>query len=484
MKNTRYLLFVMILTLSLLLSSCSDILPSSNDTGHTDTVTDSVNSGTTVKPSVPKDETIYIHSGNPDYPVYANAYLKALPDRDFGGSTFFISSPSTGLYDPNEIHYLSDTVGKRNRLVEEKYNIKIEIEKVTADTMYEEASKAKLAGMYYTNIMCLPFSEVGSFASAGLLTNLRSLPLLDLTQPYFNQSSVKALSAGYMTYGVAGEATPVTDLPCIVYNTAIAKNIGLTDLYDVALKGDLTWDQLYQYMEACLTTETYTAAALEGIENFDHIFKSLGEAYVISSPATVPSVGVAAYSMNYSATYARYMMRRGAELGITKETAVDAFNEGKVLFTVGKIGDLDRYRNSSVQIGILPMPKFEKNWPYISSVSGNALVMTIPVGNTNSEMSSLVLSAMNAASYGYISEAVVDYLHATALPDNRSADVLDLMTRTAVYDFSTGFEEEVPSLTELKKLVRQLIDTGDFTEFDKITGEANSELKKNFPLGY
>lgn len=472
---------ILILLLMPILVSCAGITSHSSDTEGavpqtTAPITETV--------PIPEDETVYRHTGNPDYPIMAKAYLKALPDRDYNGATFFISSPSTGLYDPSEIHYISETIEERNSLVEEKYNINIEVAKTDAATMYEEASKAYLAGMYYTNLMCIPFAEVGNFDIGGLLTNLRSLPLLDLSMPYFNQSSVKALSVGYRTLGVAGEASPVTDLPCVIYNKDIADSIGLSDMYETALDGELTWDVFLSYMTRCGTTDSYTSAVLKGDDTYDYIFKSLGENFLRSSALSIPSAGVVRYSMDWAATYARAMLDSGSALGITKDNAITAFNEGKALFTVGRIGDLDLYRNSNIQIGILPMPKRNADSPYRSAVSGNGLVMTVPNGTTNSEMASLVLSALNAASYGYISETVVDYLHATALPDNRSADILDVIVRSAVYDLSTALEVTSPSVLALKENIRSIIEAGDFSSYDAIISAVDLDMAQRFPLKY
>lgn len=481
MKKRSIVAFISLLLASVMLTSCAGV------TSHSTSGQDGTAGQTedTAAPApIPEDETIYRHSGNPDYPVWAKAYLKALPERDMNGATFFITSPSTGLYDPSEIHFISDVVVERNRMVEEKYNINIEVSKTNSATMLEEASKAALAGMYYTNIMCIPFSDAGAFDNAGLLTNLRSLPHLDLSMPYFNQTSVNALSVGYRTIGVAGEATPVTDLPCIIYNKAIASELGLNDLYDVAINGELTWDRLLQYSDECFATGKYAGAVLSGGESYDWIFKSLGEYYVSAAPLKVPTSAVQQYSLDWTATYARKIIADAESFGITKDSAVSAFREGKALFTVCRISGLDTYRSTDVEIGILPMPRKDSDNPYRSAVDGNALIMTIPKNSTNSEMASLVLSALNAASYGYISETVVDYLHATVLPDNRSADVLDVMTRSAVYDLSTGFAATIPSLTAQKEYLRLLIDTGDFSSFKSVMSAVDLDLAKQFPLKY
>jgi len=484
MKKRKLCAMLSLILALLLLSSCSLERYSGEDPKDSVTQDTASKEDPSEKPQKPEDEKIYRYSGNPDYPIMASAYLKSLPERDFNGATFFITSPDTSFMDPNGIHFVSETVAKRNKAVEEKYNIKIQTTRADSNFMLDDAKQASLAGMYYTNIMCIPFGEVGVFDAEGLLMNFRSVPLMDTTAPYFNQSSVKALSAGNKIYGVAGEATPATDLPCVIYNKSIAENASLPDLYTLALEGGFTWDKLLEYSAAVDASTGVAGSSLGGGESYDHIFVSLGESYIFSNELKIPSGGVANYSMNWSATYARYMLNNASAVGITKETSRDSFAAGKVLFTLGTVDKLDDYRNPDVLVGILPMPKASAEAPYRSAASKNALIMTIPDKSTNSEMSSLVISALNAASYGYMTEEKVSYLHATTLPDNRSADVLELISRSAVYNLATAFESTVPEISSMKNVIRDIIEVGDFTLFDKSVEDMNTALKKKFPLQY
>lgn len=433
---------------------------------------------------IPEDEKVYRYTGNPDYPIMAKAYLNALPAHDFNGSTFFITSPDVSYLDPDEIHYLSKDIAERNKAVEEKYNIRIETSRANSDFMLDDAIHAAKADMYYTNLMCIPLGDVGLFEVEGVLMNLRSIPYLDTTMPYFNQSSVTALSAGNKLYGIAGEATPVTDLPCVIYNKLLAEEYALPDLYSLALSGGFTWDKLLEYSALADASAGIAGAAVSGGVTYDYIFKSLGENYVYSDEMLVPTCGLTDTSLDWTATYARYMTENAAAVGITKENAVSSFAEGKVLFTIGTIGTLDDYRNTEVLVGMLPMPKENAESPYRSMVNKDALVMCVPEGTTNSEMSSLVISALNASSYGHITESIVNYFHATTLPDNRSASVLEIISHSAMYDLSTAFESTMTPLFNIKNVTRNIIDTGDFSVFKKSVEEANTALSNKFKLKY
>ncbi|MBR5633495.1 MAG: hypothetical protein IKW68_05890, partial [Clostridia bacterium] len=305
---------------------------------------------------------------------------------------------------------------------------------------------------------------------------------LDLAKPYFNQSSVSAMSVGYRILGVAGESTPTADLSCVIFNRG-ALGISVTnELYSIAESGALTWDKMFEYARLADSMEGVVPSVLDGGESLDYVFTSLGGKYVASSAGSVPSVATVQNSFDWAATYARVMLNSTASAGIPRENAVKTFSEGGALFTVGNVGSLDDYRTSSVRVGMLPMPKHSAEEPYRSLAGADSLVMTVPSGTTNSEMISLVLSAVNAASYGYVTEQNASYLHATTLPDNRSADMLEIIARGAVYDFTTAFEKTVPSATEFKTTVREIIDTGSFAGYEAAVTKLNRDLAALYPL--
>lgn len=476
--------FTALLCALLTLSSCA-YLPErpDNETGtlSTDGVTEDTEENSADTEKV-EDETLYLYTGDPDNPLLAEAYLASLPSHDFNGATVIITSPDTAFFDENEVRFLSDTVRARNEAVEAKFNVNVECTLTSSETMIEEAKKASLSGMYYTDVMCVPFEDVGVFDTQNLLMNLRSLPYLDLSAAYFNQSSVSALTAGDKVLGVAGEATPATDLPCIIYNKTLAEATGITGLYDTALAGGFTWDVFFQYVALGDALSGVSGAAVSDEAYYDSILASSGETAVSTAVGKTPSVALTSKSLDLSSAYVKTMLASASSEGITKETAAEAFKNGKVLFTVGTLGSLDTYRTSALSTGILPMPKQSTEQDYVTKVPSDALVMCVPAGTTKCELTSLVLSALNAASYGIITEKNASYLHVNTLPDNRSADVVEVISRSVTYDFLTAFEKDVPALTDFKNAVRKAQETGNFTDFNKTSQALKTALARRFPV--
>ncbi len=483
MKKKLRRLLIAALAVSLLLPSCggeTTNTPSSTETGESESVGESSR----------EPETVYIHTGDPDNKVRAEAYLAALPERDFDGASFIITAPNAYLFDPSEVSYISKAVTERNRAVEEKYNVTVSAQSAELGVMREESEKSTASGMFYSHVLVLPQTSVPVFAVDGLLMNLRSVPLLDMTSPYFNRSSVDAFSLGDATYALAGSALPAsTGLSALFYNKNVADVLDGVDLYETAMNGLLTWDTVHEYYAAAASLG-YIGAVTDGVGAIDAIYASTGQKYTASSEGKTPHVAIANYSMNAAATEFRTMRTIATVSGVAESGARAAFRSGCVLFTTSKLSELDSLNSSGVRLGMLPMPKSVQDGGDVASTSyyhladGTSEVFTVVADVTDSVMVSLVLSGLNAASYGTMTEALADYLHATVLPDSRSADIYELMAESAVYDTASAY---APNYTEVASgtvdLVRSIIDTGDFSAFQSSVDTANTFFSRNFSVG-
>ena len=128
------------------------------------------------------------------------------------------------------------------------------------------------------------------------------------------------------------------------------------------------------------------------------------------------------------------------------------------------------------------MPKINEESEYRSLVSGDTLIFTVASWTTKSELVSLALSGLCAVSFGYINEKYADYLMITKLNDSKSADILDLISKTAIYDLSSAFGSIYPDiLAGSVELLRRVTEENDFTGYDTAILAAEIEMERQFP---
>ena len=136
---------------------------------------------------------------------------------------------------------------------------------------------------------------------------------------------------------------------------------------------------------------------------------------------------------------------------------------------------------------MLPLPKgSEASEEYKTLVSNKTGAFAIPKGHTNPEIPAVILSGLNAASYGYMNDSYVEYHMMNVMRDNDSVNMLDLILDTASFDFAIAFGNAYPAIAEATyKRVRAAAPTNTLGQgFTEKRSEANRIMRENFDLNY
>ena len=127
------------------------------------------------------------------YRAYANAYLESVKNKGFyyDGATVILSVPYESIVESDSA---SDVYSKarydRNRAVEKAMGIRIAVSETNADSLLDSLQASIRADEYFADLILLQQQNIGTFAAADVLFNLRSAPFLDLSQPYFDAASL------------------------------------------------------------------------------------------------------------------------------------------------------------------------------------------------------------------------------------------------------------------------------------------------------
>lgn len=429
------------LILSVTLSGCGIIIindpyETRSESGESDAMSSGISSGSYEHTSVEKYE-------EPDYDAVVDSFFADLPQLSYNGATFIITSVSTStLLGEDEYTYLSESASKRNKRVEDYYDVKLLIDENSIDTIRSEIASSIKLEEHYTDLLMLPASYIGIFAANDLLTNLRSLPLIDTDKPYFNHTSIVASSGGYSTYAIAGSASfSPSSVTAVYFNRDMFIENGLELPYSSVYSGDWTWDKMLEYMTVAasidgVTNECVSVSSHEYLERL--IYSSSGASLVSSGALVTPSVSLDTALGNETMRVLGALYNDHALY--TGDNAAGIFHSGAAMFMIDHLYVMDWIYDSADAWGLLPLPKLDASTPYYyTRVDSTAPMFAVPLGPVDLTRSAAVLAAFNAASYGVFVEDYVNYRLRNTLRDDMSVEILNMLCGNPLYDFSFVF---------------------------------------------
>ncbi len=426
--------------------------------------------------------------------------LSLLRTRDLDASTLLIAITDTSLafaQDSGRLRNESIYAERMERIkwVEEKYNVRIVFFTYTEDGLYTEIEKAQATdAQYVADYYAIPPSLVGKFKASGFLSDLRSLPFTDYTQPYFDSRAMEALSAGHSIYGAVGDFTKAYDgLDAVYFNKDLTEH----DLYAAVENGTWTWELYFTYAKEATDTEngisgdnlgllplSEAETRMWGASGIHPIKTQLDTAPTLNTAPEIPGALQRMADLLYTNVYKKtttlpYASGEGNDGGKAR------FANGTSLYYHGSLSQMYPWSDISVNWGILPLPKLDETQPDYANYAHDSTVFCVPSTTVESDKSGLVLQALFAASYHayedtYLSDALTYHIR-----DGKTADMLDIIVSSASYDFSAMFAggyEEISSATvgALHGAVTTKNDA--HTLFANASGAAEALLARLFPI--
>ena len=136
--------------------------------------------------------------------------LELLGEYDFGGETYTIVGreyaklgdlPSYEFVTDSENGDLvNDTVYKRNRIVEDQYNVTLECIQYDNNTAMNNVQKSQMAGDGAYDLVWSHINTMTSMVMKDLLANYYDMPVIDITKPWWNQLATESLTLNGRCY--------------------------------------------------------------------------------------------------------------------------------------------------------------------------------------------------------------------------------------------------------------------------------------------
>ena len=397
--------------------------------------------------------------------------LPNLPEMDFGGAAVNFLVRGEQAHPTNFSHEIfaeaeigepiNDAVFIRNKFVEELYNVVIT--ETSTDDSIDFITQSVMSGDGAYDVVMVRPNRVITLAQGGYLQNLKEVPYIDLSQPWWDKNAVESLAIMDKLYFVTGDIN-IMDNNAIwitMFNKNLFDNLGVEYPYELVNSGEWTLDKLIEYallggadlngdgiydefdryglIFACENTfPLVTASGFRLTEmtkdsvtlnpDIDGIHSVLDKIVSIVSNKAVTLL-CEDYTSKYSNAWSE-VMRAG-------------FRDGRGMLYVSGILSATFLRDMDNEFGIIPMPKYDASqkdyfaWTNLN----NASTLAIPKGVKNTEMSGLISEALAAKSMYTLTPAYYE----TTLSDKVSRDedsvkMLDIILDSVVFDFGNIYD--------------------------------------------
>ena len=490
MKRLVFLILTMLLVVSTI-ASCGENTAVNNDTSTKETNADASNSDSGDK----TDDGLSAQETTNNLDIYNDN----LQEQDFGGAQFRIAARDEPwlyvIYDSQEENgdLINDAVYKRNRKIEERFNIVI-----TQDTLEDVSGPLKKnvkSGVDAYELYLPVDREALNFGADGTVYKISDLPNVDLTKPYWSQSLNECLTIGgdlYFAYG-AFNLSVYDYTHVLLFNKQMMADLGLENLYNTVRSGEWTFDK-YAEMARAATKDFNGNGVIGddgdifGLVSMDkHVLPCFwigaGVQAISKSEDDIPQFNLrtdekfaSVIDKIFDITYGNNS--RYCYTGELTEDKTIYLIDGYTLFADASFKGISDLRSIETDFGIIPYPKYtadQTNY-YTRVEGGNPAV--VPVTSLDTQMIGTILEALNSEGAKTVIPAYYDVtLKTKHARDEESSQMLDLIFDGRIYDLGDTYWCSVLRdgifLNMYSKNDRALA-----SQLEKVEPKINSEIDK------
>ncbi len=391
-----------------------------------------------------------------------------LPAADYGGTVFDILTTSNWANSWTEIYdYFSeqengepinDMVFRRNRAVEEQYNVVInEVNHMGSDKGGNDKNGAKIlrnsvmAGDNAFDACQIGSVDVATLAYEGYLLELKSeVPNLNISNPWWDQPCIKDVSIYGKTFYATGDISTLDNDTtfCYIFNKKLIEQYGMENPYELVrdgkwtnpkfaemvvqvsedLNGDGKFDENDRY-GFCIWHEAMRSL----VHGVGCRFCDLDDKGELVLTLNDPKVATAVEQFSKAA----YDRSIAFSIYHSGDLVEPMFAADQILFHNRYLCMIKKYRNMDSDFGIVPVMKFdEAQDTYYSTISSyGCAFICVPTTVEKLEMTGTILEAMACESMYTVTPAYYDItLQGKNFRDNDSSEMLDIILANRVFD--------------------------------------------------
>ena len=389
-----------------------------------------------------------------------------LPAADYAGYEFKVVAIPNTSYDGAHTAFdieaesgdlIEDAVYKRNRIVEQRYNIKIaQIEESTWEKCIARFQKSVKAGSDDFDMCTLISREAWKYAIEGYVAPVSSLPYLDITQPWYARELNSELSvAGKLLFAYSDECLNMFEQTLAVFfSKKLSADLGIENIYALVRDGKWTFDKFFGFSRQAVAdlngdgqwTDEDRYGVVSQTDMFYPCFwvsggsKTVGKdenGNLIFAGSTdkmhdiveqVQSFVTGGQKVVYDAQADKFATIKGAGPEPDRDVSTQQFANGLALFYVRNIGIAQPMRGMEMDFGIVPFPKYDELQDKYYSRMIDGWINVVPVTNQELERTSVIMEAIACESRNLVFPAYYDLSLKTKLTrDDESEEMLDII---------------------------------------------------------
>jgi len=399
--------------------------------------------------------------------------LHDMPEKDYNGYnfTFLVKEfDGNGYWGAQDVFAqeengdpINDAVYKRNRIIEDRYNINIsEVRAGAHSAPADMGKKSVLAGTHEYDVIMPDLNGGANLAAQGLLMDLSTaFPHVQFGQIWWDQRANKMLTLGGAQYFLIGDMTLMTNDATwvIMFNKKVVEEYAMGNLYSYVKEDNWTFDTFFGLVRQ-------VSKDLDGNGKFDEndqvglltdngaktiMVYNTGEMVARKDDDDLPYLAL-------NTERAISVAERVFEVLTDKTVCVHAndlkmsdpwtngvnkmFQEDKGLFYMLSLTVMHKMRNMDSDFGVMPFPKFDalQNEYYHTVQPSTSNSMIFPVTTPDPEMASIIIEDMCYESRATVRHAYFDItITNKTIRDEESAEMLDLIFGTRIYDLGFIF---------------------------------------------
>ena len=424
-------------------------------------------------------------------------YVSDLGENDFGGYVFHVMGryidQEDGSWNTFEIYaeeedgnLINDAVYRRNRILEEKYNIEIKQTRMY-NTLLQPVRKAISAGEEY-DIVLPPQRESATLATEGLLTDLKTVPHLNFAKGYWNQNLEKYTAINNKVFFCTGDLNIMDKQATYVFyfNKEMNADLGLDDPYRLVREGKWTMDA-FNSMLKDVTRDLNGDGKYNKEDRFGLVmYGGLDIFNYFAGESIVNKTNDGGLEITFNNERTLRAIDKGIEV-LTGNQAFSAagweegqnmFQDGQGLFYMEVLDKTGQLRGMEVPFGVLPPPKLDEAQPqYHTIIHDHGQFFCIPANTPDVDRTGFILEAIAEASTDTLKKAYYDLnLTTKFVRDEDSVEMIELIMQGVIFDIGMIY-----GLGNMNNIVGNSIkkkDNNFASDYEKNIEKAQASLQK------